>query len=368
MKPALVFKTQAPRLRFVNFNKEYKSTFASASTLQHASSIHSPSTKNTLKPNKMATAQNNGGAVQDKKKSNPAKPANEKATRSVNSFMMFRSYYASIFETIQQKVISAYIVVLWESDPFKAKWAILAKAYSVIRDRVGKAHAPLDAFLMLVADFVKIIAPKDYLVAMGWAVSFDHLGNVSLVKSDQAKIDHGKLSTNVSMEDIIKFACERKYAAMGSINNGSVSQPSMAMAASAQSLPVGTANTNGSVSQPSMTMAATAQSLPVGTANTNPQASPPTVGQVQNTITVPPPVHPYIGDTEDLIIYRVRGLGDSGPVIPGTTMGLIENPSFIDNITDWDPNRASSIFQPYEGCAFDAFDMSQWVHPDIPQE
>lgn len=60
------------------------------------------------------------------------------AKRSLNSFMAFRKYYIPIFPWLQQKEMSGFITILWREDPFHAKWTIVARAYSIIRDRVGK--------------------------------------------------------------------------------------------------------------------------------------------------------------------------------------------------------------------------------------
>jgi hypothetical protein len=72
------------------------------------------------------------------------------AKRPLNSWMAFRAYYSPIFATYQQKDISGFLTGMWQADPFHAKWTIAAKAYSVIRDKVGKAQAPLDTFLHIV--------------------------------------------------------------------------------------------------------------------------------------------------------------------------------------------------------------------------
>ena len=54
---------------------------------------------------------------------------------------------------------------MWTEDPFKAKWSVIAKAYSTIRDYISKEEAPLDVFLAL-------IAPANYLAVMGWDIVY----------------------------------------------------------------------------------------------------------------------------------------------------------------------------------------------------
>ncbi|KAI9747689.1 MAG: hypothetical protein M4579_007412 [Chaenotheca gracillima] len=93
-----------------------------------------------------------------------------KPKRPVNSWMAFRSYYSHIFTSFQQKDISGILTYLWSNEPFKAKWSILAKAYSMVRDVLGKEKAPLDVFLALNAPFVGIISPQLYIAALGYEI------------------------------------------------------------------------------------------------------------------------------------------------------------------------------------------------------
>jgi hypothetical protein len=76
------------------------------------------------------------------------------AKRPLNSWIAFRAYYATIFTTFQQKDISGFVTRMWQKDPFQAKWTLVAKAYSIIRDKVGKAQAPLDTFLEIVCPHI----------------------------------------------------------------------------------------------------------------------------------------------------------------------------------------------------------------------
>ncbi|KAL8868068.1 MAG: hypothetical protein Q9174_005241 [Haloplaca sp. 1 TL-2023] len=187
------------------------------------------------KPLTGAKPQHYAGVIKSRKGNDATKIGKPKVTRSVNSFMGFRCFYAVLFEEFQQKVISTYIVTLWDNDPFKAKWALVAKAYSVIRDEAGKERAPLDEFLMLVADFVGIIKPEHYLPMLGWEIAVDEAGSVSLLQDEDYEVDSSLFSTNLSVEDIIAYAGHHGYAGMsGLTDTGSSTQPSMTMAAAAQ--------------------------------------------------------------------------------------------------------------------------------------
>ncbi|KAL8854898.1 MAG: hypothetical protein Q9221_000405 [Calogaya cf. arnoldii] len=338
--------------QLVNSSFPDQATFIQAATSARELSA---STNDNRKTKSMAKPQGPRGVAKTKKKNVAVKSGKAKATRSVNSFMMFRCHYSTIFEAFQQKVISAYVVYLWQTDPFKAKWALLAKAYSVIRDHVGKQHAPLDRFLSLLTDFVGIISPHGYLTTMGFEVTVDELGTVSLLRDDTIEIDIGMQSTNMSVEDIITYASKHGYVAMGLINKGPVSQPSMTMAASAQSLPLTTPGTGLQTSSRTLEQNQLSSDV-VGLANL---------------------FQPY--DKEmDLVRFVSRNgqrtvilnLDTSvhtqvTPVDPASIpTGLIANLAAIDNVTNWDPDFSLPIFTPYERNAFDAFDISEWVHAD----
>ena len=128
-------------------------------------------------------------------------------------------------------------------DPFKAKWTILAKAYSVIRDTQGKSNAPLDAFLGLAGPLIGIVPLQDYLSVTGWQMTLDVKGEVKLIrdpKVDLKGLPRGLLTTNLSVQDIVKACLENGYVtgntnadfagfnqltlAMASIANGSGSE------------------------------------------------------------------------------------------------------------------------------------------------
>lgn len=145
-----------------------------------------------------------------------------------------------IFITVPQKVISAFLTHLWQSDPTKAKWAILAKAYSEIRDKVGKNTAPLPRFLAINAPFVGLVDPHDYLPIHGWEL-VDRDGQTILRRTaspDRPAHGISMRTTNASVEDVIRNSCYHGYInedifGFAAISNGM----SLMMATSAQ--PVG---------------------------------------------------------------------------------------------------------------------------------
>lgn len=112
-----------------------------------------------------------------------------------------------MFKNIQQKEISGMMTILWQSDPFKAKWAILAKAYSIMRGYKSKNEAPLDEYLALTCPHIGIISSDDYLTIMGWVI-VEEGGKTELERhympNANTFTDHF-MTTNLSAEDIVAF-------------------------------------------------------------------------------------------------------------------------------------------------------------------
>lgn len=116
-------------------------------------------------------------------------------------------YYASIFNTSQQKNISGFLTRIWGKDPFKAKWAILAKAYSLLREEHSKVDAPLDAFLAIACPIINIVPREDYMSTMGWniLVSEDSVNTIERVfEPNFSDFTQATLSTNLSANQIVQ--------------------------------------------------------------------------------------------------------------------------------------------------------------------
>jgi len=76
------------------------------------------------------------------------------------------AYYSKIFTRMQQKNTSGLLKIMWNQDPFKAKWSIIARAYTDIRDQVGKANASIEIFFSIVCPKMGIISADDYFARM----------------------------------------------------------------------------------------------------------------------------------------------------------------------------------------------------------
>jgi hypothetical protein len=135
------------------------------------------------------------------------------AKRPLNGWMAFRCWYLLIFSTWQQKEISGHLTKMWQADPFKGKWAIVAKAYSTIRDKAGKAQAPLSTYLQLVCPFIGIISPTEYMEVMGWTITDSE--TKEMIRSfapDVSNFEERIRTTNLSVEDVVKYCEDAGYA------------------------------------------------------------------------------------------------------------------------------------------------------------
>jgi hypothetical protein len=172
-------------------------------------------------------------------------------SRSVNSFMAFRckcfspsgrlsnnwaAYYSHIFK-MQQKVASAHVKNLWEKDTFKAKWVIIAKAFSTIRIDLGVHDAPLDKFLTLICPAVGIIAAAEYLEKMKWEIVTATDGTIRLQQTsapDISSFQEQSIFNTVSEWDLIALAIANDYFAPGTVlQNASLAQHGVFSAAPA---------------------------------------------------------------------------------------------------------------------------------------
>ncbi|KAI9740099.1 MAG: hypothetical protein M1818_004850 [Claussenomyces sp. TS43310] len=139
--------------------------------------------------------------------------------RPLNSFIAFRSYYTQIFTHIQQKEASTYLTILWQEDPFKAKWTVIAKAWSIIRDAVGKPKAPLDKFLRIACPAIGIISAKEYLERRNWSMVPTAEGGLALKQTypqNLNKLRGENVDVMMSEFELMQLAINAGYMPTGS--------------------------------------------------------------------------------------------------------------------------------------------------------
>ncbi|KNG85230.1 mating-type protein MAT alpha 1, partial [Aspergillus nomiae NRRL 13137] len=116
----------------------------------------------------------------------------------------------SIVSLPLEKAKSGILRFLWQNDPFKAKWAILAKAYSIIRDD-HDSDVSLESFLGLNAQFIGIIGPSRYLEVMGWQLDVDDQQQYTIARVKATTANEADISTNYSVNDIVKHCYTSGY-------------------------------------------------------------------------------------------------------------------------------------------------------------
>ncbi len=254
---------------------------------------------------------------------------------------------------IQQKDISGLLTFLWQTDPFKGKWSILAKAYSAIRDQHGKGNAPLDKFLLINTTFIGIADSQHYLDLLGWAITVDVDGQVMLrreIEVDVNTLDPRLLTTNKSVDDVIRNSYDNGYilggtsAAVLGANGASLT---MATSAQPPSNVAGTM-TNGNVDSTSGVTQATNTSVDDMTTTTiaaDPEFDPdnlsPNTLQWINASVPDPAIDPPISSLLNTA-YKLNG------------------PDAL--ISEFDPQVPTSLrFDPFMGNKFNTFNMSDWI-------
>lgn len=102
---------------------------------------------------------------------------------------------------------------LWKADPFKAKWSIVAKGYSIIRERKAKDDAPLDKYLSLICPHIGIIPMDDYMSVMGWEIVEENgeMRMESRFTPDLASFPENILTTNLSAEEVVALCYHAGY-------------------------------------------------------------------------------------------------------------------------------------------------------------
>lgn len=91
----------------------------------------------------------------------------------------------------------------------------MTKAWSTIRDQVGKDKAPLNQFFRTICPYLNMPSPDSYLERHGWSVTIDPSGGPSLFR-DKGFVPEPIITalqhTALSVEDIIAYCQSMGYA------------------------------------------------------------------------------------------------------------------------------------------------------------
>ncbi|KAI9873489.1 MAG: hypothetical protein M1830_000346 [Pleopsidium flavum] len=315
-------------------------------------------------------------AEQPRKKTKTAKGDSLKAaTRPLNSWMAFRSYYSPMFTSLQQKDISGFLTYLWQADPFKAKWSILAKAYSIIRDTKGKDSAPLDSFLTINAPYIGIVPPAEYLDMLGWKFFTDGNNQTTLTRNAQADtttFDQDLLTTNLSVNDIIQHSYDSGYISAdgGMITVGNES--TMTMATTAQ--PTISPNEN----QPQTVHAPSQESDGTDTTTALASAVPDNTDLENTTSAVVMAEESAEKDFERNLCWAMakdlnnggkkEEVTDHAALLGNNVLGqvLLESGDKFPFNSQFDPEDSTNLhYDPFLGNPFNPFDMSDYLNEDM---
>ena len=112
-----------------------------------------------------------------------------------------------VFKGHAQAYKSGLITQMWEMEPNKAVWAIMAKAYSNLRDGAGRGRINLEGFLRQVAPYVGVTPANLYLNAMGWELVTPKDGKPFIAATADSEImaRRNTLTTNLSDADITDY-------------------------------------------------------------------------------------------------------------------------------------------------------------------
>lgn len=280
-----------------------------------------------------------------------------------------------MFTSLQQKDISGFLTYLWQADPFKAKWSILAKAYSIIRDTKGKENAPLDSFLAISVPYIGVIPPGEYLAMLGWKVWTDDHGQTTLTRDSQADtttFDQDLLITNLSVNDIIRHSYHSGYISsdegMISVSNEST----MTMATTAQPI-------NVSDQQQSKTTQASIQTSDHSGISTSPApATPFTTDQdgtaAAGTTDKATGVKDFEKDLIEAMLKDMDGEAEGEEVtnhavqLGNNVLGkvLLESGDEFPFNNQFDPVDPTNLhYDPFMGDSFNPFDMSDYLNDDV---
>ncbi|KAJ6132844.1 Mating type protein [Penicillium samsonianum] len=137
-------------------------------------------------------------------------PLEQRRLRPLNSFMVFRSFCAPMFPGIPQKVKSMAISEMWQDDTLKSYWAILAKAYTIIRDHFHVDTPSLSAFVELCLPLMGFLSRQQYLTMSGWHVQ--PMGNsLSLRKINSSTLTNFN-PPMISVDQVVKHCTDNNYA------------------------------------------------------------------------------------------------------------------------------------------------------------
>jgi hypothetical protein len=155
-------------------------------------------------------------------------PVSQRRLRPLNNFMIFRSklhqshhwscfltialgFCAPLFPGIPQKVKSFAIGQMWADDPLKSQWAVLAKAYTIIRDHFKVQNPSLRDFVSLCLTLLGLANAEAYLKMCGWRIVLAD-NSMNLVKTGCSITPKQFASKPLAVDQVVEHCKSNGYA------------------------------------------------------------------------------------------------------------------------------------------------------------
>ncbi|KAJ5335356.1 transcriptional regulator family: HMG [Penicillium brevicompactum] len=139
----------------------------------------------------------------------PVQP--QRRLRPLNSFMIFRSFCSGLFPGIPQRVKSMAISQMWAEDTLKPQWAVLAKAYTIVRDHFLVSVPSLQIFVEECLPLIGLSNAPQYATMCGWSVVSEE-GAMNLVKSSGPTVSQRFVPHPISVRAVVEWCIQRGYA------------------------------------------------------------------------------------------------------------------------------------------------------------
>lgn len=100
---------------------------------------------------------------------------------------------------------------MWQDDPLKPQWAILAKSYTIIRDHFYIRNPSLPRFVELCIPLIGLTNAMQYLDMCGWKV-FSEGNNMNLMKIGESTFSRQFSPNPLAVDQVVKHCKQQGYA------------------------------------------------------------------------------------------------------------------------------------------------------------
>ncbi|KAJ5510785.1 Mating-type protein MAT alpha 1 [Penicillium expansum] len=119
-------------------------------------------------------------------------------------------FCAPMFPGVPQKVKSMAISEMWQDDTLKSHWAILAKAYTIIRDHFNVDTPSLSTFVDLCLPLMGFLSRQQYLASSGWIIQPD--GNSLSLRKIGSSTLNTIVTPIISVDQVVQHCTDNNFA------------------------------------------------------------------------------------------------------------------------------------------------------------